>query len=136
MKLSQCPWLGVYIYILEMALKEILAFFMSVLALILGFAFSFHLISSSSLHMKNPMAAFLSVLTMIVGHFEESEKLVDSAKTPGTTQAIFSIFYVVLSIGVMNILIGLCVSNIKDVMLQKEDFRHGVFALTSLQYGE
>ena len=105
--LADCPCLGVYIYILQVVLLDIVAFFISVLALILGFAFAFHLIlqkSSSTKEgdqnlFKNPITSLIAVLTMAVGHFGVSDEVMASSLVPGTTEAMFVIFYFLFSIG-------------------------------------
>ena len=105
--LADCPCLGVYIYILQVVILDIVAFFISVLALILGFAFAFHLIlqkSSSTKEgdqnlFKNPITSLIAVLTMAVGHFGVSDEVMASSLVPGTTEAMFVIFYFLFSIG-------------------------------------
>ena len=105
--LADCPCLGVYIYILQVVLLDIVAFFISVLALILGFAFAFHLILQKSSSTKegdqnlfqNPITSLIAVLTMAVGHFGVSDEVMASSLVPGTTEAMFVIFYFLFSIG-------------------------------------
>ncbi len=125
---------------MEAVLKDVLAFFVSMLALIFGFAFSFHLLvkvdndESGNLY-QSPVSSFLSVLTMTVGHFgsETQESILSKAEFPGTTEIIFVFLYIVLSIGAMNILIGICLTNIKDIIMQKEDFKLGQMIINSYQ---
>ena len=47
-------------------------------------------------------------------------------------QPVSWISFSVLSIGAMNILIGLCVANIKDIMMQKEDFKLGQMIINNV----
>ena len=94
-----------YIYILQVVLLDIVAFFISVLALILGFAFAFHLILQKSSTkedqnlFQNPITSLIAVLTMAVGHFGVSDEVMASSLVPGTTEAMFVIFYFLFSIG-------------------------------------
>ena len=97
-QIADCPCLGVYIYILHVVLQDILAFFISTLALILGFSFAFHLIIQSSELFQNPITSFIAVLSMVVGHFGQNE-VMTSNLVPGTTEVMFMIFYFLVSIG-------------------------------------
>lgn len=122
-KVAECPCVGVYIYILQVVLQDVLAFLLSMFSLILGFAFAFHLILKAGNHgFSSPISSILGTLAMIVGHYGDNEVLT-SHHVPGTTEVIFVTFFVVVSIGIMNILIGLSIANIKDIMMQKEDFK-------------
>ena len=47
-------------------------------------------------------------------------------------QPVSWISFSVLSIGAMNVLIGLCVANIKDIMMQKEDFKLGQMIINNV----
>ena len=73
----------------------------------------------------------MSILAIIVGDFQSQSNFTtfdhgeEKKHLPGTSEIIFVLLYITLSIGVMNILIGLCVANIKDIMMQKEDFKLG-----------
>ena len=131
-QVSECPCLGIHLYILKTVLKDVLGFFISVSALILGFAFSFHLMIRSNDY-SSPISALTSLLAFILGHFG-TEK--NPGHLPGTSEILFVISYVLLSIGAMNILIGLCIANIKDILMQKEDFKLGQMILNNIQIEE
>jgi len=137
-KVSECPCLGIYMYILQVVLQDILAFFVSMLALLLGFAFSFHLIIGRNNEENSPISAFLSILTAIVGHYSHKghSNINGEDHVPGTSEVLFVILFLVLSIGAMNILIGLCVANIKDIMMQKEDFKLGQMIINNVNTEE
>lgn len=124
-KVCECPRFGIYVHILRVVLQDVLAFLVSILALILGFAFAFHLLDKES---SSPMAAFLSVLTMIVGHYYK-----DYGTLPGTAEIIFVLFFILLGIASFNILIGICVADVKDLLAQKEDFRLGQMVLNNIR---
>ena len=122
-----------------MVIQDILAFFVSVLALLLGFAFSFHLMvvrnasDANNIYYQSPITAFMSILTMVVGDYgQKGHSAFDGEHLPGTSQIIFILLFITLSIGAMNILIGLCVANIKDIMMQKEDFKLGQMILNNV----
>ena len=132
--MSDCPLLGVYVYILRTVLRDVLAFLISTLALILGFAFSFHLIVQGNDY-ASPHAAFTALLAFIVGDYGQRD-VVGVSKAPGTAEILFVIAYLLLSIGVMNVLIGLCVANIKDILMQKEDFKLASMILNNLEIEE
>ena len=123
--MSDCPLLGVYVYILRTVLRDVLAFLISTLALILGFAFSFHLIVQGNDY-ASPHAAFTALLAFIVGDYGQRD-VVGVSKAPGTAEILFVIAYLLLSIGVMNVLIGLCVANIKDILMQKQTYQEGAY---------
>jgi hypothetical protein len=100
-KVSECPCLGIYMYILQVVLQDILAFFVSMLALLLGFAFSFHLIigrgeNENSIGYNSPISAFLSILTAIVGHYNHKghSNTDGGGHVPGTSEVLFVILFV------------------------------------------
>lgn len=126
LKIYRCPCLGIYVYILKVVLQDVLAFFLAMLALILGFAFSLHLLLQQS---QSPFEALLTTLKTIVGHYQDYK----SFDYPGTTEIIILNLFLLLSICVMNILIGLCVANVKDILMQKEDFKLGQMILNNFQ---
>ena len=94
-KVSECPCLGIYMYILQVVLQDILAFFVSILALLLGFAFSFHLIIGRNDEENSPISAFLSILTSIVGHYSHKGHLNINGEdhVPGTSEVLFVILF-------------------------------------------
>ena len=105
-KVSECPCLGIYMYILQVVLQDILAFFVSMLALLLGFAFSFHLIigrgdEENSIGYNSPISAFLSILTAIVGHYSHKghSNINGEDHVPGTSEVLF----VILFLGKLNV---------------------------------
>lgn len=134
LQMSECPRLGIYVYILQTVLRDVLSFLISTLALILGFAFSFHLIVQSNDY-ATPHAAFTALLAFIVGDYGQND-VVGASRAPGTAEILFVIAYLLLSIGVMNVLIGLCVANIKDILMQKEDFKLASMILNNLEIEE
>ena len=82
-------------YILQVVLQDILAFFVSILALLLGFAFSFHLIIGRNDEENSPISAFLSILTSIVGHYSHKGHLNINGEdhVPGTSEVLFVILF-------------------------------------------
>ena len=94
-KVSECPCLGIYMYILQVVLQDILAFFVSMLALLLGFAFSFHLIIGRNDEENSPISAFLSILTAIVGHYSHKghSNINGEDHVPGTSEVLFVILF-------------------------------------------
>ena len=108
-KVSECPCLGIYMYILQVVLQDILAFFVSMLALLLGFAFSFHLIigrgdEENSIGYNSPISAFLSILTAIVGHYSHKghSNINGEDHVPGTSEVLFVILFVGKLNGIYN----------------------------------
>ena len=98
LQMADCPCFGVYIYILQNVLQDIVAFFISTSALMLGFSFAFHLILQSSELFRNPITSVIAALSMVVGHYGNNE-VMTSTSTPGTSEVMFLAFYFVFSIG-------------------------------------
>ena len=75
-----------------------MAFFASVLTLLLGFAFSFHLIvnrsGEKSNSYNNPISAFMSILTVIVGDYsQKGHSDLNNGQVPGTTEVLFVLLF-------------------------------------------
>ncbi len=49
----------------------------------------------------------------LVGHYGRKDGVLTSSHVPGTTEVVFVMGFLILSIAIMNILIGLSVANIK-----------------------
>ena len=116
LQMADCPCFGVYIYILQIVLQDIVAFFISTSALMLGFSFAFHLILQSSELFRNPITSVIAALSMVVGHYGNNE-VMTSTSTPGTSEVMFLAFYFVFSIGTYYLSIDhiekLCLSKVK-----------------------
>ena len=125
MKVEECPYLGIYVYMLSRVLKDVLIFLFSMMSLVIGFGSAFLVLFPS---IQDFRTAIYCTLAMLAGDFKfkglnnylGNNKNID---IPGTTEAIFVVAFLVLSIGMLNILIGLTISNVKEVLLCLEDFR-------------
>lgn len=65
---------------------------------------------------------------MIVGHYYK-----DYGRLPGTAEVIFVLFFILLGIATLNIMIGICVANVKDMLSQKEDYKLGQMVLNNIR---
>ena len=127
-KLAEHPCLGIYIYLLTRVAKDILLFLISTIFLLLAFG-------SVSFILFQPVndfrRALYSSLNMIAGSFEliqqnsfnTIEEDLDLARFPGTTEIVFTCSFLILTLCTFNILVGLAIINVKDMLLQKEDFK-------------
>ena len=127
-KLGEHPCLGIYIYLLTRVAKDVLMFLFSIICLLIAYG-------SVSLLLYQPVNNFghalYSSLNMIVGRFDlvqqnslnGNQENIDLARFPGTTEAIFLFSFLVITICTFNILVGLAMINVKEILIQKEDFK-------------
>ena len=113
--LGTLPTAGIYIQMVVGVSKDVLKFLSLYTSVIVGFALSFHVVSGHHEFFTDPLTAVLCTLAMMVGEFNFGELFLPSqVKQHVTTQALFVMFLLLVSIIVMNLLVGLAISNITE----------------------
>ena len=118
-----CPCLGIHVFALNVVLKDVLKFILATFSLFLGFSFAFY----SLLQLSNPISAVFSTISMTYGRFQDFGS--DQIFLAGTSQIILLLFLVVVAITMVNVLVGIAVANVGDVLKHREDFRIGQMIL-------
>ena len=110
----KCPSQGVYVHILMVVLKDVSRFIFATLAILVGFLLTFHtLLSKGQFH--TVLASFFNILSMSFGNFDYKFDP-GSSPYPGTTEAVFVLFILIVSLAFFNILLGISIANVKDIL--------------------
>ena len=127
-KVGECPCQGIYIYLLTRVAKDVILFLFSTISILVAFsATSFILFES----VDDFRQALFSSFNMIAGSYEflksnafnNVQEVQESNLFPGTTEIIFLLFFLILTICVFNILVGFTVINVKKTLHMKENFK-------------
>lgn len=118
----KCPTIGIYVYILEVVVKDVVTFIFAILSVLLGFVFAFSALTNTSI------SSLLHNLTL--GHLglllpQNEDRIIIS------TEILFAFFLIVVVIGAVNILIGISVANVGDALKQEHDFKLGQMILNA-----
>ena len=112
--LGQFPSIGIYVLMLENVARDVIKFLSIYSFTLAAFALSFHLILPVQ-GFKNPLISFLTTLTMMYGEIEFTSAVTEYH---GVTEVLFVLFLVFVGIIIMNLLIGLSVSEISKIFMK------------------
>ncbi|CAG0885212.1 unnamed protein product [Cyprideis torosa] len=117
--IGRIPALGVYIQMFTLVLFDFVKFFATYACLILAFVFSFSILFQNRDPFRAPWGGLVSTLVMLTGEYEYNEVLFYNPDAPlsfpGTAHVIFLLFIFVVSIVMINLLIGLAVNDIQTL---------------------
>lgn len=92
---------------------------MAFLCLVIGFSLSFSIQFHSFDQFKDPWRALVKTTVMMMGEFEYADLFADkSSALPTTSRFVFLVFIILTSIVLMNLMVGLAVSDIQDLHRQ------------------
>lgn len=102
--------------------EKIFQVLLTFMCLILGFALSFSIQFHSSLHFKDPWKSAVKTVTMMMGEYEYSDLFGhEDAVVPrlvATSRIIFLLFIILASIVLMNLMVGVAVSDIQRLQIE------------------
>ena len=98
--------------------RTITEFAFSYIAEIFAFALAFHLLLPDSRAFGQLGDGILKVLTMLLGEFDMVDTILEDPASDWLTKIIFSLFLLLMSVVLMNLVIGLAISDIGS--LRKE----------------
>lgn len=111
--LGKLPAGGIYINMIVGISKDFVKFLTLYTSTLVAFGLCFHVISNHNEHFKDPLSSVLCTLAMMVGEIGFAELFTSSnIKYHWTTQIMFVLFLLLVSIIIMNLLVGLAISNI------------------------
>lgn len=116
--ISRLPGIGLYVHMLGKVTGTVLSFFATYLWSLLGYAVAFHLILPSNGAYALFGDSFIKVLTMLLGEYEYNLNFVqvtDDTSYSWVGKAIFVYFLLDMSIVLMNLVLGLAVSDIDQL---------------------
>nr|CAB3267274.1 transient receptor potential cation channel subfamily A member 1 homolog [Phallusia mammillata] len=137
MFIRNLPTFGIYVLMFTEVLQTFLKFFIVFVLFILGFAFSFHCLLQNHHAFREWWNAVIKTSLMMIGEFQFEDVFLSEAETIETGAAnhtitvstvnyhavsyiLFVIFVVIMSIIIMNLLVGLAVDDIKGVQENAE----------------
>lgn len=85
------------------------------LCLVIGFALSFSIQFRSYEHFADPWRALVKTTVMMMGEFEYADLFADSRDSSLLPRIIFLMFIILTSIVLMNLMVGLAVSDIQEL---------------------
>ena len=113
--LGRSPGLGIYVLMVHRVARDVVAFLLIYSLTLVAFALGFHLLLESPAH-RTPLASFLATLAMMYGELDFATHFSDDVIVHhGVTEVLFVLFLLFVGIIIMNLLIGLSVSNIRKI---------------------
>jgi len=118
--IRQLPFLGIYVIMFFDILNTFLKFVGVFIVFIVAFALGFHTLLITKGEFFEMPSSMLKTTVMMIGEFEFESNLYprDTIPYPEATSVLFVIFLVIMSIIIMNLLVGLAVDDIKAVQEQ------------------
>jgi len=124
LNIQNLPRFGLYVVMFSDVLRSFLSFLLVFFLFIFGFGFTFHVLLQNQYAFSRWWGSLIKTFIMMIGEFEYSDMFISEytddtfvAKVnyDAVTNIIFVVFVIVMSIVIMNLLIGLAVDDIKEV---------------------
>ena len=112
--IRQLPYLGIYVIMFFDILKTFLRFAVVFVIFIVAFGLGFHMLLIDQSPFESVSKSLLKTSVMMTGEFEY-ENIFADPKFYSLTYAFFLVFLIIMTIIVVNLLIGLAVDDIKAV---------------------
>ncbi|XP_076812155.1 uncharacterized protein LOC143459076 isoform X2 [Clavelina lepadiformis] len=118
------PRFGIYVLMFSDVMKTFISFFAVFALFILGFAFSFHVLLQNQYAFNQWWNSIVKTFVMMIGEFDYDTIFNSEATSPiytdqlqyeVITYLLFVTFMIIMSIIIMNLLVGLAVDDIKEV---------------------
>ncbi|CAL8068065.1 unnamed protein product [Calicophoron daubneyi] len=125
--LRRIPTLGIFVLMFTVILRTFSKFFIVFFLFILAFAFGFHILLSNHMAFNSLSNSLLKSAVMMLGELEfdstfnqrfTSADRSDMVFFEGLTYGLFVTFLIIMTIVIMNLLVGLAVDDIKGVQNQ------------------
>ncbi|KAK7062941.1 hypothetical protein SK128_003697 [Halocaridina rubra] len=116
--IARFPVFGLYVQMYTQVTKNFGIFLFAYLCLINAFSLSFGVLFPNHAPFKIYFLRFLKTMVMMTGEIEYDEWFFDQNKTimyPGTSHIVFGVFLIFVTIILMNLLVGLAVSDIQGL---------------------
>lgn len=119
--MGQLPMFGDYVAMYQKVLTEFLKLLLAYVCLLLGFTISFCVVFPNEEMFANPLIGFISTLSMMVGELSLNILINDPAQDDPplvfelSSQIIFILFVMFVTIILMNLLVGIAVHDIQGL---------------------
>ncbi|XP_067049297.1 transient receptor potential cation channel subfamily A member 1 homolog [Acropora muricata] len=113
------PKLGIYVVMFTSILYTFMKFFIIYVLFIIAFGLAFYtLLDDKQSGFSSPGRSFVKTAVMMIGEFDFDDAFNSNVTVPGVTWFLFIVFVIVMTLILMNLLIGLAVDDIKGVQEQ------------------
>ncbi|KAI4464129.1 ankyrin repeat-containing [Holotrichia oblita] len=120
--IGRLPSYGYYALMFAAVLQNVIKVLLTFICLVIGFALSFSIQFHNYPEFKDPWRAVVKTTVMMMGEFEYADLFTQSNNgtdiaqgLPTTSRVIFLMFVIVASIVLMNLMVGLAVSDIQGL---------------------
>eukprot|EP00092_Neocalanus_flemingeri_P024563 GFUD01026641.1.p1 GENE.GFUD01026641.1~~GFUD01026641.1.p1 ORF type:complete len:1187 (+),score=294.85 GFUD01026641.1:192-3752(+) len=134
--IRQLPFFGIFILMFVDILKTVAKFSVILLVFLVAFGLGFHILFINHLAFDTPTWALVKTYVMMIGEFEfegiftehddptknltENTELAKNIPFPDYSTVLFVVFVFVMSVIIMNLLVGLAVDDIKEIQEHAE----------------
>ena len=113
--LGRSPGLGIYVLMVQRVARDVVTFLLIYSLTLVAFSFGFHLLLESPAY-RTPLSSFFATLAMMYGELDFAANFSDEVIVHhGITEILFVLFLLFVGIIIMNLLIGLSISNIRTI---------------------
>ncbi|XP_023328277.1 transient receptor potential channel pyrexia [Eurytemora carolleeae] len=132
--LGQFPNVGIYILMVQEVAGDLLKFLLMYTTVLLAFTLSFQIVFEHDSRFSDPFLSLLSTITMMMGEMETASLFSEELHYPGVSHLLFFLFLLFVSVVIMNLLIGLAISNLTEIFQRAgvERLKVTVLNLTSI----
>jgi len=130
LRLGDLPHLSIHLHIFLTVLRKSLLFLATLVALLVGFALAFHILlqknAIGSKRFQSPINSLIKVVAMMTGELEFDTSFSETVVTlEGSVQLIFIGFFVTANIVIINVLISIAIT----VLREAEEIRENLAAM-------
>ncbi len=135
--LGNLPSAGIYINMIVRISRDVVKFITLYVSTLIAFGLSLHVLSNHLSVFGDPWGSILCTLAMMVGEISFADVFTGpNVRHQWTTQVLFVLFLLVVSVIMMNLLIGLAISNINSQFQQAGIYRLRMTALLVRMIGD
>ncbi|EFN68830.1 Transient receptor potential channel pyrexia [Camponotus floridanus] len=114
--LGYLPMFGLYVQIFTRVFINFFKYFAIYFCLIIGFSLSFCVLHGNYKSFADPLLSMLKIIIMMSGELEFEDAFFDKdLKYPGTAYFILFCFVILVTVILMNLMVGLAVSDIQEL---------------------
>ncbi|XP_025264331.1 transient receptor potential channel pyrexia-like isoform X2 [Camponotus floridanus] len=110
------PMFGLYVQMLTRVSINFFKFLTAYFCLIIGFSLSFNVLHGNYKAFADPLLSMLKMIVMMSGELEFEDVFFDNKlKYPGTAHVMILCFVILVTVILMNLMVGLAVSDIQEI---------------------
>ena len=128
--IGSLPAVGIYASMSILVMKHLLQFSAVFLTTLIAFALTLHILLPKHPIFSNPITSFMKILVMLIGEFDfndtftpENVQQYGVPASQGVTQFFFVLLLFLVSIVIANLIIGLSVNNIDELLEESKIYK-------------